>query len=128
MNVLIRLVTRGHYRCGARSSANLDVTARSVKSKALPPWNTNRRGDTVQRTRLTLPSYRSFTSATTCGLAITGALLWMRAKSDVTTWIADPPRTVPGVIWSAPVEVRPGQAVRRQLQGHLVVGVQDRPT
>jgi len=44
------------------------------------------------------------------GLTVTGGLLWMRAKSDVTTYLADPPRTVPGVIWSAPIEVVPGQA------------------
>jgi len=43
------------------------------------------------------------------GLAIAGSALWSRAKQDVVTYLANPPRTAPGVIWSAPMEVHKGQ-------------------
>ncbi|MBT3222976.1 MAG: hypothetical protein HN348_28200, partial [Proteobacteria bacterium] len=43
------------------------------------------------------------------GLFIAGAFLWSRARSDVAHYLANPPRTIPGVIYSAPVEVRAGQ-------------------
>jgi len=48
-------------------------------------------------------------SGVAVGLTIAGSALWSRAKQDVLTYLANPPRTAPGVIWSAPMEVRPGQ-------------------
>jgi len=48
-------------------------------------------------------------SGVAVGLAIAGSALWSRAKQDVEAYLANPPRTVPGVIWSGPMEVRKGQ-------------------
>lgn len=63
------------------------------------------------------------------GLTITGSLLWMRAKGDVTTYLADPPRTVPGVVWSAPVQILPGQhASVSSIAGDLLAAGYERTT
>jgi penicillin-binding protein 1B len=43
------------------------------------------------------------------GLAIASGFLWHRAKKDVAAYLANPPRTAPGVVWSAPVTIRKGQ-------------------
>ncbi|MEZ4323052.1 MAG: transglycosylase domain-containing protein [Myxococcota bacterium] len=61
------------------------------------------------------------------GLTITGGLLWMRAKGDVTGYLAAPPRTVPGVIWSAPMALEPGQAASlSSLAGDLLAAGYER--
>ncbi|MCB9677804.1 MAG: transglycosylase domain-containing protein [Alphaproteobacteria bacterium] len=63
------------------------------------------------------------------GLTITGGLLWMRAKSDVTAYLADPPRTVPGVIWSAPITIENGQAASMSsIAGDLLAAGYERVT
>lgn len=74
-------------------------------------------------------AWEAFTwgSGVVAGLAITGGLLWMRAKSDVTQYLAAPPRTVPGVIWSAPMAIRPGQAASMSaIAGDLLAGGYER--
>ncbi len=43
------------------------------------------------------------------GGCIAGSVLWTRATGDVASYVAEPPRTVPSVIWSAPMQVRVGQ-------------------
>jgi membrane peptidoglycan carboxypeptidase len=43
-----------------------------------------------------------------CGVLLSVALLWTRARADVTAYLASPPRPPPSVVWSAPVEVRAG--------------------
>jgi penicillin-binding protein 1B len=61
------------------------------------------------------------------GALITGGLLWMRAKGDVAAYIADPPRTVPGVIWSAPITVEAGQrASMSSIAGDLLAAGYER--
>ena len=36
------------------------------------------------------------------GFGIAAALLWVRAKEDVAGYLANPPRPVPSIVWSAP--------------------------
>ncbi len=43
------------------------------------------------------------------GLALAGGVLWTRAVRDVESYLASPPEASPGVVWSAPMEVREGQ-------------------
>jgi penicillin-binding protein 1B len=43
------------------------------------------------------------------GLTLAGAVLWTRAVRDVEAYLASPPSAAPGVVWSAPMEVREGQ-------------------
>jgi penicillin-binding protein 1B len=45
------------------------------------------------------------------GLGLTGGLVWVRAERDVAAFLADPPRANPSVVWSAPMEIRPGMRV-----------------
>lgn len=40
---------------------------------------------------------------------VTGAFLWSRAQRDVSHYLAHPPQTHPGMVYSAPIEVRVGQ-------------------
>ncbi|TNE88294.1 MAG: PBP1A family penicillin-binding protein [Deltaproteobacteria bacterium] len=55
------------------------------------------------------------------GLGIAGSVLWSRAKDDVEAYLADPPRTWPGVIYSAPMRIESGQAMTaRELAGDLL--------
>jgi penicillin-binding protein 1B len=42
------------------------------------------------------------------GLGAASYLLWRRALDDVDAWRASPPRPTPGVVWSAPITVDPG--------------------
>jgi penicillin-binding protein 1B len=42
------------------------------------------------------------------GLAIAGGTLWSRARGDVAAYLADPPRPIPSVVWSAPIRVAVG--------------------
>ncbi len=61
------------------------------------------------------------------GLAIAGSALWSRAKQDVEAYLANPPRTIPGVIWSGPMEVRNGQrASVAAIAGDLLAAGYDR--
>ncbi|MCO4743146.1 MAG: PBP1A family penicillin-binding protein [Proteobacteria bacterium] len=55
------------------------------------------------------------------GFSLAGYVLWNRATDDVEQYLADPPRTWPGVIYSAPMSVRTGQAMTaRELAGDLL--------
>jgi penicillin-binding protein 1B len=61
------------------------------------------------------------------GLAIAGSALWSRAKQDVVTYLANPPRTAPGVIWSAAMEIRKGQTASvGAIAGDLLAAGYDR--
>ncbi len=63
----------------------------------------------------------------TLGLTVTGGLLWWRAKSDVASYLANPPRAVPGVVYSAPIEVRKGQPLTvPELAGDLLAAGYER--
>lgn len=42
------------------------------------------------------------------GFGIAGGLLWVRAKKDVAEYLANPPRPVPSVVWSGPMEIHKG--------------------
>ncbi|MEQ1567203.1 MAG: transglycosylase domain-containing protein [Myxococcota bacterium] len=44
------------------------------------------------------------------GLCVTFGLMWARASRDVSAYLANPPRPVPSVVYSAPIEVRAGMA------------------
>ena len=44
-----------------------------------------------------------------CGLMITGTFLWSRAQRDVAHYLANPPVTLPGTIYSAPMTLKEGQ-------------------
>lgn len=55
------------------------------------------------------------------GLAVAFAATWWQSHLLVRSWLADPARTAPGVIWSAPIEVRVGQsATVEELAGDLL--------
>lgn len=43
------------------------------------------------------------------GLSLAGGVLWTRAIRDVEAYLSAPPKAAPGVVWSAPMEVREGQ-------------------
>jgi penicillin-binding protein 1B len=61
------------------------------------------------------------------GLGITTWVLWERANRDVAAWLAAPPPTRPGVIWSAPITVAVGQrASLAGLAGDLLAAGYDR--
>lgn len=92
--------------------------ARVKKPAPAPPRNLK---------RAVLTEAATWLGAVAVGLTITGGLLWMRAKGDVAAYLADPPRTVPGVVWSAPVEIRPGQAASiPSVAGDLLAAGYDR--
>lgn len=106
-----------------KTTASKKPTAKRTSAKKRPPSKrTSRKPPAKKKGPLTVPvrtgtwksrlAWEAFTwgAGVTAGLAITGSLLWMRAKSDVTQYIAAPPRTIPGVVWSAPMEIRPNQA------------------
>jgi penicillin-binding protein 1B len=44
-----------------------------------------------------------------CGLMVTGSFLWSRAQRDVSHYLAHPPQTHPGMVYSAPIQARAGQ-------------------
>lgn len=55
------------------------------------------------------------------GLGLAGGVLWSRAKQDVEAYLANPPRTWPGLIYSAPMRVESGQTMTaRELAGDLL--------
>jgi len=43
------------------------------------------------------------------GLTLAGAVLWTRAIDDVQSYLAAPPSSAPGVVWSAPMRLQEGQ-------------------
>lgn len=93
----------------SRAKTNRKRPARKRTPRKKGPVTTPVRAIRSWRAALALEA-ATWGAGVVAGLAITGALLWMRAKSDVTTYLADPPRTIPGVVWSAPIDVQPGQA------------------
>lgn len=61
------------------------------------------------------------------GLAIAGAFLWARATRDVDAWLADPPHSAPGVVWSAPLRLAPGHPAPRLAEDLLAAGYERVP-
>ncbi len=63
------------------------------------------------------------------GIGIATWVVWRRAERDVAAWLADPPDETPGVVWSAPIDVHPGQRLSLPaLAGDLVAAGFDRVT
>ncbi|NCG18429.1 MAG: PBP1A family penicillin-binding protein [Rhodobacterales bacterium] len=61
------------------------------------------------------------------GLSIAGGVLWTKAVQDVEAYLANPPTTAPGVIYSAPMRVQIGQrASLASLAGDLLAAGYDR--
>lgn len=55
------------------------------------------------------------------GLLIAASVLGWQSHAQVQAWLSDPTETAPGVIWSAPIEVRAGQsATQPELAGDLL--------
>ncbi|MEQ1507073.1 MAG: PBP1A family penicillin-binding protein [Myxococcota bacterium] len=61
------------------------------------------------------------------GLGIASAMIWGRARHDVESYLANPPRPIPSIVWSAPIEVHPGmRASLAALTGDLLAAGFDR--
>jgi penicillin-binding protein 1B len=61
------------------------------------------------------------------GLGVLSVVLWQRAQVDVAAFLATPSRSHPGVVYSAPMEVREGQAASvSDLAGELLAAGYER--
>lgn len=90
----------------------------SVVSRARPP---------VSWRRWLLVESAVIGAGVAVGLGVAGGFLWSRARSDVAAYVADPPRSAPAVIWSAPMEIRAGQRGSiAALAGDLIAAGYDR--
>lgn len=63
----------------------------------------------------------------TVGAGLVAAVLWGRAQQDVQGWLANPPKTSPSIVYSAPMELREGQqASVSDLAGELLAAGYER--
>ncbi len=110
----------------AKSPATKPPARRKSYTPKKKPTTTKSRTP-VSWKRWLLTELAVVTAGAAVGLGIAGGFLWKRATGDVEAYLASPPRPIPGVVWSAPMQLREGQrASMASLAGDLLAAGYER--
>jgi len=110
-----------------KAPAKRGTTTKRAPRKKSPSATTKVHKRPVSWKRWILTELAVVGAGAALGMGIAGGFLWKRAVGDVEAYLASPPRPVPGVVWSAPMQLREGQrASMASLAGDLLAAGYER--